>query len=127
VAATRGVIGFRGVRRAHLVALLDEIDNLVVVVHELFLEACDLDHIVLVFSDGELLVFIEQVVELAAIDFVHRNGDSEVPLVVFPVVDASLEQVFNSYTLQSIHRVRLARASLPVSEDSNDALVEDQV
>lgn len=70
---------------------------------------------------------VEQVVELSAVDLVHRHCDGEVSLVVFPVVDASFEEVLYSDVLDPVHGVSLARASLSVGKDGHDSLVEDQV
>uniref|UniRef100_A0A7S3CME7 Uncharacterized protein n=1 Tax=Strombidium rassoulzadegani TaxID=1082188 RepID=A0A7S3CME7_9SPIT len=127
VGATRGVVGLRGVRRPHLVTLLYQLKNLVVVVHELLSQPRDLDSVVFVLAQAQLLMVVEQIVELAAVDLVHGDGDSEISLMILPVVDAPFEQVFNRYALDAVHGVGLARARLPVSEDGHHALVEDEV
>ena len=50
VTSARRVVGFSCVSRTHLVTLLDEVQNLVVVVNELLLEASDLDRVGFVLS-----------------------------------------------------------------------------
>ena len=69
-----------------------------------------------VFALLQLLVLVEQVVELAAVDFVHTDRYGEIAAVVLPVIDATFEQIFNSNILQTVHGEGFARASLSIGE-----------
>lgn len=51
----------------------------------------NLDLLIFVFQNFKDFVIIEQIVDLSSIDFIHGDGDSEVALIVLPVVDAPLE------------------------------------
>ena len=114
-------------RSSHIVTLFDEVQDLVIVVNELLLESCNLYCVVFILSELELVVIIEQIVYFSAVDFVHGYGDSEVPLVVLPVVDSSLEQIFDSDALNAIHGVSFSRSSLTVREYGHNSLVENQI
>lgn len=39
---------------------------------------------------------VQKIIELAPINFVHRNGNSKVPFVILEVSDATFEQIVNS-------------------------------
>lgn len=47
--------------------------------------------------------------------------------MVFPVVDATFEQILDSNTLDTVHCVCFARACLAICENSYDSLIENQV
>ena len=70
---------------------------------------------------------IKQVVDFAAINFVHWNGDGEISLIVLPVIDSSLKQILHCIVLQTLHGESLARASLPVRKNCYRSRVENQV
>jgi len=127
VRPTGSVISLRGMSGPDRVSLLDQLKDLVIIVYELFSKARDLYNSVLVLLQLELRVIVKKVIELASIDFVHGNGNSEVPLVRFPVVYPSFEQVFNSYVLDPIHCVGLSGSCLPIGKNGDDSLVEYQV
>ena len=125
--STGSVISLRSMSSSHLITLSDQLEDLVIVIDELFFEAYNLDGVVFVLSLLQLSVIIQEVIELASVNLVHGHGDSEVSRVVLPVVDATLEEVLDSNRLNTIHRVRLATAGLTVSENGDDTSVEDQV
>lgn len=127
VTATRRIICLSRMRRTHLVALLDQVEDLVIVVDELLFESGNLDGIRLIFSEFELIMFVEQVIDLATIYFVHGHRDCEITLMVLPVIDSALKQIFHCNTLYAIHGVCLAGSRLSVCENGHDALVEDEV
>lgn len=81
--------------RPHCVSLVNQLDYLVLRRDEVFSQPLNLNLLVLVFEDLEHLVVVEQVVNLAAVDLVHRNGNCKVPLIVLPVVDAAFKQVLH--------------------------------
>jgi hypothetical protein len=64
-----------------------------------------LNHIIFVLSQTKLIVLVQKVIELPSINLIHRDGNCEIPLMVFPIVDASLEEVLDSNTLQAVHGV----------------------
>jgi hypothetical protein len=105
VASAGSVVGLCGVSSPHLVSLPNQFENLVIIVNELLFEPGNLDSIILVFSQIELLVLVQKIVKFASINFIHRDCNSEVPLMIFPVVNPSLEQIFNGYALQTVHSV----------------------
>jgi hypothetical protein len=70
-------------------------------------------------------VIVEQIVNLASVNLVHGHSHGEVSLVILPVVDTPLEQVLDCIVLKPLHRECLARARLPVSENSDRTRVED--
>lgn len=51
----------------------------------------DLNFLVFVFEDLKDLMVVEQVINFASVDFIHRDRYREVPLVVLPVVNAALK------------------------------------
>ena len=53
------IIGLSGMSCPHLVTLLDELQNLIIVVHELLLEARNLNGAPLIFSLFKLLMIVE--------------------------------------------------------------------
>jgi hypothetical protein len=93
VTAARRVVGLGGVRRAHTVPEGDQVQYLLLALHELLLEALNLNFLALVLQNLQLLVIVQQVEELAPVDLVHRDGHREVSLVVLEVGDAPVEQV----------------------------------
>ena len=123
--STRGIVGFRCVSCSHLVTLLNQVQDLIIVVNKLLLESCDLDRVGFVFSELEFIVLVEQIVYFAAVNLVHGDRDGEIPLVVLPIVDASLEKIFHSNGLDAVHRVGLARAGLTIGKDCYYSLIED--
>ena len=127
MAPTRSVIGFGSVGCSDAVTELDELEDLLFGLDELLLEPLDLHLLVFVLEQLEAFVVVEQVVDLSAVDLVHRHRDCEVALLLLEVVDATVEQVLDGELLQALHGVSLAGASLSVSKHSYDARVEDQV
>ena len=125
--SARRVVGFRGVSRPHLVTLLDQVEDLVVVVHELLLESGNLDCVRLVLAQLEFIVFVEKIIDFAAVDFVHGHCHREIPLVILPIVNATLEEILDSDALDAVHCVRLAGARLPVRENGHYSLIEYQI
>ena len=79
--------------RPNAITLVDQVDDLFLGRYEVFLQALNLDLLVLVLEDLEWFVVVQQVINLAAIDFIHGHSDCEVPLLVLPVVYASLKKV----------------------------------
>lgn len=127
VTPTGGIVGLGGMRCPHGIALLDQVENLIIVVHELLLETSDLNHIIFVLSQTELVVLVQKVIELSSVDLIHGHGDSEIPLMVLPVVDAPLEEILDSDALQAVHRVSFSRTGLSVGEYGDDTLVEYEI
>lgn len=72
-------------------------------------------------------MLVQEIVKFAAVDFIHTDRYGEIPTVIFPVINAALKQIFDCDVLNTVHRISLARAGLPVCEDGHDTLVEDQV
>lgn len=50
-------------------------------------------------------MLVQKVIELSSVDLIHGDGNCEIPLMVFPVVDASLEEILDGDTLQPVHSV----------------------
>jgi len=73
-----------------------------------FSQSLNLDLLVFIFQNSQYLVVVEQVVNLASVNFIHRHSHGEVSLVVLPVVDAPLEQVLHCIVLKALHRECLA-------------------
>lgn len=114
-------------RSPHGITLLNQIQNLIIVVDELLFETSDLNHVVFILSQTELLMLVQEIVEFATINLIHRNGNSEIPLMIFPIVDTSLEQILHSDTLKAVHSVGFSRASLPIRKNGDDALIENKI
>lgn len=91
VASTRCVVGLGGVGRSHLVALLDQVQYLIIVVDKLLLQSSNLDSIRFILSELQFIVIVKKIVNFTTIDLVHGNSDREVSLVVLPVVYASFK------------------------------------
>jgi len=105
VTPTGCIVGLGGMRGPHRITLLDQIQNLIIIVDKLLFETSDLNHIIFVLSQTKLIVLVQKVIELSSINLIHRDGNCEIPLMVFPIVDASLEEVLDSNTLQPVHGV----------------------
>ena len=90
------------------VSLIDKVNNLVFRRYEVLCQPLNLDLLIFVFQNFKDFVIIEQIVDLSSIDFIHGDGDSEVALIVLPVVNTPLEQVLNCQVLQTLHRERLS-------------------
>ena len=88
-------------------------------------KALDLDLLVPVFEDFQHFVVVKQVVDLAAINLIHRYCDGKVSLVILPVVDTSFKQVLHRQVLEPLHGESLARSSLTIGEDRDGARIED--
>lgn len=127
VTPARRVIGLRRVRRTHLVSLLDQIEDLVVVVNELLFESSNLNGIRLILSKLKLIMFVKEVIYFPTVNLIHRYCYRKIPLVHLPVVYSTFEKIFYCNALYAIHRVCLARSRLPVCEYCYYALIEDQV
>ena len=54
-------------------------------------QSLNLNFLIFIFQDLQNLVIVEQVVNFATVDLIHRHGDGKVSLVILPVIDASLE------------------------------------
>ena len=50
--STRGVIGLGGVGGPHLITLVDQLKNLVIIIDELLLKASNLNRVTLIFPQG---------------------------------------------------------------------------
>ena len=70
---------------------------------------------------------IQQIVELAPVDFKHGNSHGKVSLLFLEVVDSPFEEIFDGQLLNAVHSEGLATSRLAVSENSDNALVEDQI
>jgi len=127
VTSARRVVGFCCVSRPHCVALPDQVENLVVIVHELLFEAGDLDRVGFVLAKLEFVMIIVKIVDLATVNFVHGYGDGEVPLVILPIIDTAFEKIFYCNALNAVHGVGLARTSLTIGKDCYYTLIENQV
>lgn len=55
----------------HRVALLNQLKNVVIIVHEDFFEASNLYHSIFIFLQLQDRMVVKQVVELAAVNFIH--------------------------------------------------------
>jgi hypothetical protein len=86
----------------------DQIQNFLLRLHELLLKPLDLNFLRFVLKYFQLLVVVQQVVELASVNFVHRDGNSEVSLVILKVSNASIEKVSDGQLLEPLHRISLA-------------------
>jgi hypothetical protein len=51
----------------------------------------NLDFIILIFLDLELLVIIDQVIDFASVDFIHRHSYSEISLMLLEIVYTSIK------------------------------------
>ncbi len=67
---------------------------------------------------------VQQVVDLAAVDLVHRHGHREVAALARHR-HAAVKEVPDSQVLEALHREGLARARLAVGKDGHHAGVED--
>jgi hypothetical protein len=61
--------------------------------HKLLLEALDLNLLRFILQDLKLLMVVQQVVELATVNFVHRDRHSEIPLMILKVSNASIKEI----------------------------------
>ena len=127
VTSARRVVGFCRVSRPHRVTLSDQVENLVVVVYELLFEASDLDRVGFILAKFEFVMIIEKIVDFATVNFVHGYGDSEIPLVILPIIDTAFKKIFYCNALNAVHGVGLARASLTIGKDRYYTLIENQV
>lgn len=105
VTPTGCIVGLGGMRGPHRIALLYQIQNLIVIVNKLLFQTSDLNHIIFVLSQTELTMLVQEVIELSSVDLIHGDGNCEIPLMVFPIIDASLEEILHSDTLQAVHSV----------------------
>jgi hypothetical protein len=105
VTPTGCIVGLGGMRGPHRVALLDQIQNLIVIVDKLLFKTSDLNHVIFILSQTKLIMLVQKVIELSSVDLIHGDGNCEIPLMVFPVIDASLEEILDSDALQPVHSV----------------------
>lgn len=125
VTSAGSVVSLRSMRCSHLVALFDQVEDLVIVVNKLLFKASNLNRICFILPELQFVMLVEQIVHFAAVDLVHRHCDGEVPLVILPVIDAAFEEIFDGDALNSIHRVRLAGSRLTVSKYGYYSLIEN--
>lgn len=81
--------------RPNTVSLLNEVEDFIFRLYKLLFESLDLHLVVLVFEKFELLMVVDEIVDLASIDFVHGYGHSEVAVVLLEIVDASVKQILD--------------------------------
>ena len=91
--STGRVVRLGRMSRSYCVSLVDELNDLFFGGDEMFGESLNLDLLVFVFKNFENGVVVEEIVDLATVDLVHRHGHCEVALVILPVVNASFEQI----------------------------------
>ena len=72
-------------------------------------------------------MFVEKVIYFPPVNLIHRYCHREIPLVHLPVINATLEKVFDCNALNAIHRESFSRPCLPICKYCYDALIEDQV
>ena len=89
--STRGIVCFGRVGGSDRVSLFDKLEDVIIIVHKLLLQTSNLNLVVLVFLQFQDLMIVQQIVHFASVDFIHRNCNSEVSLVVLPVVNSSLK------------------------------------
>ena len=94
--------------RANSISLVNEVDDLILRGHKVLSKALNLYLLVSVFEDFQHFMVVKQVIDLAAIDLIHRHRHGEVALVILPVVDTALKQVLHCQILQSLHSECLA-------------------
>lgn len=78
---------------AYRVPETDQIQNFLFGLHKLLLKPLYLNFLRFVLQDFQLLMIIQQVIKFATVYFVHGDSDSEIPLVVLKVCNASIEKV----------------------------------
>ena len=93
------VITLGRMRGAQLVTLVDQLQNLLFTADELFHQALNHNFLVFVLHKLQCLMVVQQVIHFATVDFVHGHRYCEIPLVLGPVTDASIEQISNSQLL----------------------------
>lgn len=111
--------------RPHLVSLFDQVQNLIIIINKLFFEASNLDCVWFILTQLELIMIVKKIVELAAVYLIHRHRHRKISLVILPVIDAAFEKILNGDWLDAVHRKSLTGASLTVSKNCYDTLVED--
>lgn len=72
-------------------------------------------------------MIIQQIVQLAAIDFIHRHCDCEVTAFILPIVNTTIKQIWNSKLLQALHCVSFSTACLSIGENGDRPCIEHQV
>ena len=112
---------------SHLISLIYQFKNLIIVVDKLFFEASDLNSIIFILSQGKLRMLVQKIVEFSSINFIHGNGDSKISLMILPVVNTSLKKILDSDALQAVHSISLSRPSLTVGKNGYNSLVENKV
>lgn len=112
---------------SHLISLIYQFKNLIIVVDKLFFEASDLNSIIFILSQGKLRMLVQKIVEFSSINFIHGNGDSKISLMILPVVNTSLKKILDSDALQAVHCISLSRPSLTVGKNGYNSLVENKV
>lgn len=70
---------------------------------------------------------IQQVVNFAPVNFIHRNCYCEIPLSILPVMDSTVEKVSDCQLLQPLHRECFSGSGLPIRKNGDSASVEDVV
>ena len=125
--STGRVVRLGRMSRSYCVSLVDELNDLLLGGDEMFGESLNLDLLIFVFKNFEHSVVVEEIVDLATVDLVHRHCHCEVALVILPVVNASFEQILYRQVLQALHGECFSRPSLTVSEDGNGSSIENIV
>lgn len=106
--STGCIVGFGCMSCSHLISLLNKIKYLIIIINKLLSQARDLDGAVLILSKRELSVIIQKIVKFSTIYFIHGYGNSKVSLVVLPIVDSSLKEIFDSDALKTVHGISFA-------------------
>lgn len=119
-----GVVGHRLVGGTHSVAILNALLQLLAVAHLVLLHAHQDYVVVLVFHDVDLVLVVQQVETLAAVDF--DEGEEALGGLAGVILD-DLEHVVDHRVLYTLHGECLATAGLAVGEASHHPVVEQQV
>ena len=105
------------------IAMLKNLKHLVWRVDLHSFDARNLEFVVVVFSDDKFALVVQQIEELATIDFEETGSEIRFFFSVFTLTQT--KEVVDGETLNTFHGIGLARASLPVSKTRDDALIEE--
>lgn len=89
--STGSIIGLRCMSGSNAVSKTNELKNFLLRLDKLLLQSLNLHLLVFILEQLQMLVVIEEIIDLASVNLIHRHSHSEVTRMVLKIIDPSVE------------------------------------
>jgi hypothetical protein len=124
---TWGVISLSSMGCSSAISKVYEVEYLFFRLHKLLLKTLYLNLLILILKNLKLLMIINQVIDFAPIDFVHRDSNCKVSFVFLEISNTPIEEISDGQFLQPVHSECFTRASLTIGKYCDYSSIKHQI